>query len=164
MKVSKRPKIRNTQKKSSIAMCQGLLRASDKRSKSASSSDSSNYASSFDSLRGSSSIGSYSDASAWLKDSSTMCHLTKENVTSKALIGQAGTRKTYVDAMKHTREEKFALKPLEKRHKYSDTKRSIAKRKLPPGNPKTWKGSQLRKDFQDPTSLSLDKLELVDSS
>ncbi|GJR75999.1 hypothetical protein Tco_0088364 [Tanacetum coccineum] len=71
MKVSKRPKIRNIQKKSSIAMCQespdsagpGLLRASDKRFESASSSESSNYASSFSSSRGSSLIGSYSDAS-----------------------------------------------------------------------------------------------------
>nr|GEX09375.1 hypothetical protein [Tanacetum cinerariifolium] len=43
----------------------GLLRASDKRFKSTSSSiDSSNYASSFGSSRGSSSIGSYSDAFA----------------------------------------------------------------------------------------------------
>ncbi|GJY00409.1 hypothetical protein Tco_0357427, partial [Tanacetum coccineum] len=41
----------------------GLLRASDKRSESTSSSDFSNYASSFGFSRGSSSIGSYSDAS-----------------------------------------------------------------------------------------------------
>ncbi|GKD99879.1 hypothetical protein Tco_1387863 [Tanacetum coccineum] len=63
MKVSKRPKIRNIQKKSSIALCRGLLRASDKRSESSSSPDSSNYASSFGSSRGSSLIGSYSNAS-----------------------------------------------------------------------------------------------------
>ncbi|GJZ93394.1 hypothetical protein Tco_0665459 [Tanacetum coccineum] len=63
MKVSKRPQICNIPKKSSIAMCRGLLRASDKRSESTSSSDSSNYASSFGSSRGSSSIGSYFDAS-----------------------------------------------------------------------------------------------------
>ncbi|GKD25654.1 hypothetical protein Tco_1231868, partial [Tanacetum coccineum] len=71
MKVSKRPKIRNIQKKSSIAMCRGLLRASDKRSESASFSDSSDYASSFGSSRGSSSIGSYSDASCIESDSSS---------------------------------------------------------------------------------------------
>ncbi|GJU94514.1 reverse transcriptase domain-containing protein [Tanacetum coccineum] len=45
----------------------------------------------------------------------------QRKTSPRPLIGQDTSRRTHVDARKHTRKGIFALNPLLKRHKYSDT-------------------------------------------
>ncbi|GJX09441.1 reverse transcriptase domain-containing protein [Tanacetum coccineum] len=46
----------------------------------------------------------------------------QSKTSPRPLIGQDTSRRTHVDARKHTRKGIFALNPLLKRHKYSDTR------------------------------------------
>ncbi|GJY93877.1 hypothetical protein Tco_0509659 [Tanacetum coccineum] len=82
-----------------------------------------------------------------------------QNVTSKALIGQDMQWNDMWIKKKHTLKWDFTLNTRQKEAQERDQTTDCHA-----GNPCAHFDLTLWKDFQDPTSLSLDKLELVDNS